>query len=125
MAVELKEWLNSINFTKEDLSEHIKDYPSYIVNKILAGDISCVMLVNELNKRYTMSPEMQYKFLLRSVPKKKRYNPYVKKTKDENLDLIKEYFKVNTEKAKEYLEALNVEQLQQIKRDLFKGGVAK
>ena len=24
--MELKDWLNSINFSKEDLSEHIKDY---------------------------------------------------------------------------------------------------
>jgi hypothetical protein len=125
MALELKDWLNSINFTKEDLSEHIKSYPSFVINKILAGDIGCVMLVNELNKRYTMSPEMQYKFLLYSVPKKKRYNPYHKKTKDENLDIVREYFKVSTEKAREYLDALTAEQLQNIKRDLFKGGVSK
>lgn len=122
MAVELKDWLNSINFTKEDLSEHIREYPAYVINKILAGDISCVMLVNEMNKRYTMSPEMQYKFLLHTVPQKKRYTPFIKKSKDENIPLIKEYFNVNTEKAKDYLEALTVEQLQQIKSDLFKGG---
>lgn len=122
MAVELKDWLNSINFTKEDLSEHIREYPAYVINKILAGDISCVMLVNEMNKRYTMSPEMQYKFLLHTVPPKKRYTPFIKKSKDENIPLIKEYFNVNTEKAKDYLEALTVEQLQQIKSNLFKGG---
>lgn len=122
MAVELKEWLNSINFSKKDLSGNIKDYPPFIVNKILSGDIGCVCLINELNKRFTMPAEMQYKFLLHSIPKKKRYNPYVKKANEEYIDVIKEYFKVSTEKAKEYLEVLDVEQLQAIKKQLFKGG---
>ena len=30
--MELKDWLNSINFTKEDLSEDMKSYPPYIIN---------------------------------------------------------------------------------------------
>ena len=124
MAVELKDWLASINQSKKDLSGNIKDYPSYIVNKIMSGDMSCVGLVNELNKRYNMPSDMQYKFLLYSVPKKKRYNPYIKKTKEDDLDIIKEYFKVNTEKAREYLQVLDVEQVQSIKKKLFKGGKA-
>jgi hypothetical protein len=34
--MELKDWLNSINFTKEDLREHAKQYPPYIVNRCLS-----------------------------------------------------------------------------------------
>ena len=37
IMTELKDWLNSINFTKEDLIEHTKDYPPYIVNRCLSG----------------------------------------------------------------------------------------
>jgi len=122
MAVELKDWLNSITFTKEDLSEHISDYPAFIVNRILGADRSLCALVNEINIRPTMLPIMQYKFLLYAVPKRKRFNPYLKKEKNESLDLIKEYHSVNTEKAKEYLEVLDTEQIQEIKRRLFKGG---
>jgi hypothetical protein len=122
MAIELKEWLSSINFSKQDLSSNIKDYPPFIVNKILSGDMGCICLVNELNKRYTMPAEMQYKFLLHSIPKKKRYSPYVKKTNEEYLDIVKEYFKVSTDIAKEYLQVLDIEQLQSIKKQLFKGG---
>lgn len=125
MAVELKDWLNSINITKKDLSENIKDYPAFIVNRILAGDMSCVLLVNELNKRYTMPAHMQYKFLLHSIPKKKRFSPYLKKEKVTDLDVIKEYYNVNTLKAKEYLEVLTQEQIDDIKKMLFKGGVGK
>ena len=35
MKTELKDWLNSINFTKEDLSEDISDYAPYIINRCL------------------------------------------------------------------------------------------
>ena len=42
MKTELKEWLNSINHTKENLTEDpnaIKDYPPYIINKCLSGHL--------------------------------------------------------------------------------------
>ena len=41
MKMELKDWLNSINFTKkvpEDPSD-IKTYPPYIINRCLAGHL--------------------------------------------------------------------------------------
>ena len=40
---ELKDWLNSINFNKDDLTSEdpdcIKEYPSYIVNRCLSGHL--------------------------------------------------------------------------------------
>ena len=52
--MELKDWLNSINFTKENLIEEdsslIKDYPPYIVNRCLSGHLDTVMFANEMNK---------------------------------------------------------------------------
>ena len=40
---ELKDWLNSINFTKEDLSYDVKTYPPYVINRCLSGFIDTVM----------------------------------------------------------------------------------
>ena len=52
--MELKDWLNSINFNKQDLIEEdpstIKDYPPYIINRCLSGHLDCVMFANEMNK---------------------------------------------------------------------------
>ena len=51
---ELKDWLNSINFNKDNLIEEdpstIKDYPAYIINRCLSGNLDCIMFVNEMNK---------------------------------------------------------------------------
>ena len=52
--MELKDWLNSINFTKDNLVEEdpnaIKDYPPYIINRCLSGHLDSIMFANEMNK---------------------------------------------------------------------------
>ena len=52
--MELKDLLNSINFTKENLIEEdpdaISKYPPYIVNRCLSGHLDCIMFANEMNK---------------------------------------------------------------------------
>ena len=50
--MELKDWLNSINFTKETPEDpaEIKNYPPYIINRCLSGHLDCVMFANEMNK---------------------------------------------------------------------------
>ena len=53
MSIELKDWLNSINFNKENLMEDPdakKDYPPYIINRCLSGHLDCIMFANEMNK---------------------------------------------------------------------------
>ena len=123
MGIDLKDWLNSIYQTKNDLTENIKDYPPFIINRLLSGNIDTVLFANELNERYTMDKDMQYKFYLYSIPKKKRYSPYLKKQSLEDLDVVKEYYGYNTDKALEALKLLNKSQVDYIKQKLNKGGV--
>ena len=123
MGLDLKDWLNSIYQTKNDLTENIKDYPPFIINRLLSGNIDTVLFANELNERYTMDKDMQYKFYLYSIPKKKRYSPYLKKQPLEDLDVIKEYYGYNTDKALEALKLLNKSQVDYIKQKLNKGGI--
>ena len=54
MAYELKEYLNSINFNKNNLMDgeddmYEKKYSPFIVNKCLSGFEDTIMLVNEIN----------------------------------------------------------------------------
>ena len=62
--MELKDWLNSINFTKEDLSEEVQSYPPYIVNRCLSGHLDCVLFSNEMNKYPFLDKDMQYLSLI-------------------------------------------------------------
>ena len=120
--MELKDWLNSINFTKEDLSEDIKSYPSYIINRCLSGHIDCVMFANEMNMNHHLDKDLQYSFYLNSLRKRKRFSPWLRKEKVEDLELVKQYYSYSNEKASQALKVLNKEQLKFIKKRLETGG---
>ena len=112
---ELKEWLNSINFNKDNLIDEDPDiekqYPSYIVNRCLSGHIDAILFANEMNMRPNLSKKLQYDFFLNSLRKRKRYSPWIRKEQLENLDLVKSYYGYSSEKAKQVLNILTREQL--------------
>ncbi len=124
---ELKDYLNSINFTKKDLmksddKDWVKKYPAFIVNKILSGFQDTIMLVNEVNRNHFLDKDMQYWFLLNSIRSKKRFSPFLRASKLKNIDLVKEYYGYSNEKAKTVLDILTKDQLKLIKEKLYKGG---
>ena len=127
MSYELKDYLNSINFTKKDLmksedKEWIKKYPAFIINKILSGFQDTIMLVNEVNRNHFLDKDMQYWFLLNSIRSKKRFSPFLRASKLKDIDLVKEYYGYSNEKAKTVLDILTKDQLKLIKEKLYKGG---
>ena len=122
--MELKDWLNSINFTKEtpeDPSE-IKSYPPYIINRCLSGHLDCIMFANEMNKYSFLDKDMQYSFYLNTVRKRKRFSPWLRKDKIEDLDYVKQYYGYSNEKALQVLKILSNEQINFIKQRLEIGG---
>ena len=120
--MELKDWLNSINFTKEDLSEEIKTYPPYVINRCLSGHIDCVMYANEMNMHHQLDKDMQYSFYLNSLRKRKRFSPWLRKDKVTDLECVKSYYGYSNEKASQALKILTKEQLNFIKQRLDIGG---
>jgi hypothetical protein len=120
---ELKDWLNSINFTKEDLSENIQEYSPYIINRCLSGNIDCIMYANEMNINHQIDKDMQYSFYLNSLRKRKRFSPWLRKDKIKDLECIKQYYGYSNEKASQALKILNKEQINFIKQRLETGGM--
>ena len=122
---ELKDWLNSINFTKENLIEdpsEIKNYPPYIINRCLSGHIDCIMFANEMNKYSFLDKDMQYSFYLNTLRKRKRFSPWLRKDKVTDLEIIKQYYGYSNEKASNALKILTPEQINYIKQRLDTGG---
>ena len=124
---ELKDYLNSINYTKENLLDSEdemweKKYPPFIVNRCLSGSQDTLMLVNEINQLHHLDKKLQYDFLLNSLRTRKRFAPWVKATKLENLEYVKEFYGYNNEKAKVALDILTDEQISAIKQKMNKGG---
>ena len=124
--MELKDWLNSINFTKENLIEDpsaIKDYAPYIINRCLSGHLDCVLFANEMNKYSFLEKDMQYSFYLNTLRKKKRFSPWLRKEKVTDLEIIKQYYGYSNEKASQALKILTPEQIKFIKQRLDTGGM--
>ena len=124
--VELKDWLNSINFNKENLIEEdstlIKEYPPFIVNKCLSGHLDCVLFANEMNQYHFLDKDMQYNFYLNILRKKKRFSPWLRKEKVSDIEYVKQYYGYSNEKASQVLKILSDEQIDFIKQRLDTGG---
>ena len=120
--MELKDWLNSINFNKEDLSENISTYPPYIINRCLSGHLDCVMFANEMNRYNFLDKDMQYSFYLNTLRKRKRFSPWIRKDKVSDLEYVKRYYGYNNENATQALKILSHEQIEFIKQKLDTGG---
>jgi len=126
--MELKDWLNSINFNKENLIKEnpdiVKQYPAYIINRCLSGHLDTVMFANEMNKYNFLPKKLQYDFLINIVRKKKRFSPWLRQDKIKDLDYVKRYYGYSNEKAKQALRILTKEQIAFIKLKFETGGKA-
>jgi len=125
MKYELKDWLNSINFTKENLIEDpdmISSYPPYIINRCLSGHLDTVLFANEMNKYSNIDKDMQYSFFLYTLRKRKRFSPWLKKEQVDDLDLVKKHYGYSNEKAKVAVSLLTKTQLEYIRNKHDMGG---
>ena len=99
-----------------------RGYPPYIINRCLSSFTDTILFVNELNKNPHLPKKLQYDFLLNSVKPRKRFSPWARKDSIDYLELVKEYYGYNDDKALQALRILNKDQLDTIKKALSKGG---
>jgi len=123
---ELKDYLNSINQTKNNLMdgdvEYERKYNSYVINKCLSGFSDTILFANEMNYFWQLDKKLQYDFYINIIRPKKRFSPWLKKQNDNSLELIKQYYGYNDDKAKSALKILTREQLEFIKSKMNRGG---
>ena len=125
-----KFFLRSINTTKEnvllnDSNGKIEEaYNPFIINKTLSHFPDTIMQSNTMNQFFDLDKKLQYDFLLNSIRKKKRFSKWIKSNIEENVDTVKQYYKVGDEKAVEILSLLNDEQISTIKSELSEGGIS-
>jgi len=125
-----KFFLRSINTTKEnvllnDSNGKIEEaYNPFIINKTLSHFPDTIMQSNTMNQFFDLDKKLQYDFLLNSIRKKKRFSRWIKSNIEENVDTVKQYYKVGDEKAVEILSLLNDEQISTIKSELSEGGIS-
>jgi len=124
----LKDYLNSINYSKNYLMGKDEDpgweknYPSYVINKCMSHHLDTIMFANEMNMNPILGNRLQYDFFINIVRSRKRFSPWGKKQKIDDLELVKRYYGYSYEKAKQALEILTPQQITFIKDKLNIGG---
>jgi hypothetical protein len=120
------DFLNAINFTKEDMfqdPQSNKDYTSFIVNRGLSYFSDTVMYANEMNRYPDLSNQQQFSFLLYSITKKKRFSKWApKEVVTEDLENVCAFYGYSKREAKSVLNILTEEQLNYIREKQNKGG---
>ena len=123
---QLKDYLYSINQSKKNILDDdpdaVRKYPAYVVNRCLSSFTDTVLYANEMNKNSHLPPKMQYDFFLNSVKPRKRFSPWARKDSIDYLDIVKEYYGYNDDKALQALRILTKDQLDKISYLLRKGG---
>jgi hypothetical protein len=99
-----------------------KNYNSVIINKNFSFDPQTVLCANTLNGMHYLDKKMQYDYLYACVKKKNRYTKWIKSNEVENQDLVMDYYKINRDRAKEYLSIMDEEDIEILKTKTFTGG---
>jgi len=126
MTYQLKDYLYSINQSKKHILDDDptaeRSYPPYIINRCLSSFTDTILFANEMNKNPHLPKKLQYDFLLNSLKPRKRFSPWAKKDSIDYLDVVKEYYGYNDDKALQALRVLTKDQLDHIEKVLDKGG---
>tara|TARA_B100000085_G_C18417651_1_gene461307 strand:- start:614 stop:865 length:252 start_codon:yes stop_codon:yes gene_type:complete len=83
------------------------------------------MYANEMNMHQSLDNKLQYDFFINIVRSRKRFSPWDKKEKVNDLEVVKQYYGYSNEKARQALNILTPDQLNYIKNKLNKGGKKK
>ena len=122
------EFIKAINTSKDVMKDNSlaeKDYIPFLVNRGLSFFQDTVIQINEMNIRHYIDNKLQFDYLLNNIRPRKRWSKWLNPDKIDNLELVKTYFGFGNEKAKEALEVLSNEDIEEIKSKLAKGGVEK
>jgi|TARA_R110001583_G_scaffold36124_28_gene119167 hypothetical protein len=126
--MKLSEYLNSINYTKDDVfledpEYATKSYVPYVINRCLSYFPDTILHSNEMNSKSFLDNKMQYDYYRFSLRKRKRFSKWLKEEKSNDLQLVKEYFNYSNRQAKEALRILSQDDLKEIRIFLDVGGV--
>ena len=114
------DFFTAINLKQDLLKEDPQSITFYIINQLLSQYSDSLLHVNEMNSRPSCDDKLQYDYLFHSLRQGDRniQRWMVPETFNQNnLELVKQYYNYNTDKAKAALEILTDEQLDYVERE--------
>jgi hypothetical protein len=119
------DYLNAINDTKKDIMvDDIaeKGYAPFMVNRGLSYFNDTVLFANEMNRYHHLNHRLQFDFLINIIRKRKRFSKWMKPDTASDVEVVKEYYGYSNEKARQALTLLTSDQINELKKKVYKGG---
>lgn len=120
MAVKLFDLVNEINYGKTNVialeGAGKSAYNAFMVNRALSQSADTVIPAQIMNFYHELDPDIQMEYLIRTIPKKKRYSKWAKDTPSEYLDCVVKWYNVSKSKALEIIDLLDADELAEIYR---------
>jgi uncharacterized radical SAM superfamily protein len=119
------EYLNSINTTKKDIMVDDvaeKGYNSFMVNRGLSYFHDTVLYANEMNRYHQIDNRLQFDFYINIIRKRKRFSKWMKADTVSDVEVVKDYYGYSNEKARQALTLLTSDQINELKKKVYKGG---
>lgn len=85
-----------------------KAYSPFMINRFLSMDTELIELVNEI-QHYQLTPKQNYDVYMEIIPKKKRYNKYIKGKKEYNkkdAEVLADHFNISISEANYWIDIL-------------------
>jgi len=125
--MKLTDYLNAINHSKKDLFDTDdqfveKEYVPFVINRCLSYFPDTIHAVNEMNIRSHADKKMQFHFLSSIIRPRKRFSKWEKKSKFDDIEVVKEYYGYSNRQAEEALKILSDEHINEMKESMDVGG---
>ena len=119
------DYVNSINHSKEDIMVDDmteKSYNSFMICRSLSYFPDTVQFANLMNRYHHLDNKLQYHFLINIIRKRKRFSKWMKPETESDIEVVKQYYGYNNQKARQVLPLLSPEHITIIKQKVNKGG---
>lgn len=115
------DYVKSIN--NKDYKVNLEGYSPYLTNHALMPFPDTVFYANEMNQYSFLDKKMQYDFYYHGISRRNRFEPWLKKHKTEDLELVCKYYNYSSDKGKAALRILTENQIEYIRKKMDVGGL--
>ncbi len=125
------DYVNAINGGKDIIhgtdndALAIKGYNAFLVNRQFSYFPDTIYAANELNQRDHLESDKQFVFYINIIRPRKRFSKWAKTEKNDDLVLVAEHYGYSLEKARNIMDLLSDDDIDEIRKRTEKGGVIK
>ena len=119
------DFVKSVSYDKKDIMVddiEEKAYTPFLTNKSLSYHQDSIFFSNEMNGRNHLENRLQYLFFLNTLRKRQRFSSWEKPYVSKKIETIKDYYKISSQTAKEYMEILSDKQVRELRNRMKTGG---